>query len=103
MDYPGQQTMDFTQGFRSGQVTSKAADDSITKSGLKATQCQQVFTAVRNHANGGTMQEIAKAGKIDPSIVWRRLSSLRDNQYLRNGDNRKCNVSHRLSKTWFVI
>lgn len=95
--------LDFSPGHRKGQLTSKVTDDTITKSGLKATQFQQVYTAVRNFCNGGTAREIAEKGKVPHKVVWRRLHDLVEHEYIRAGEPRKCNVSGRFVKTWWLI
>ena len=102
-DSLGQNLFDFSPGYRKGQATSKSADEGLVSTGQKATQSQLTYMAVRNHANGCTSAEIALAGKIPHSVVWRRLSSLRDHGYLREGKPRKCKVSGRKAKTWWLI
>ncbi len=99
IDYRGQMTLDFSPGYRKGQLTSKLADD--TK--LKATQCQYVYTAIRNFCNGGTSREIARFGKIPYDVVWRRMHDLVENEYIREGEPRKCTISGRMVKTWWLI
>lgn len=100
-DAPGQRVLDFTQGYRPGQKTSQAADTEANAK-FKARHAQLVYMAVRNHCNGGTAREIAKAGNTPHKIVWRRLHDLKDNEYLRNGERRKCEISGRLCKTWWI-
>lgn len=106
-DARGQLVLDYSPGHRKGQETSKVADEKANKK-FKARHSQLVYMAVRNYCNGGTAREITKAGrkkglKITHEIVWRRLHDLRDNEYLRNGDNKKCEISGRLCKTWWLI
>ncbi|MEE9354768.1 MAG: hypothetical protein V3U75_04185 [Methylococcaceae bacterium] len=106
--------MVFQQGYRTGQKTSKIADEKVNK----AKDSQLVFMAVRCYCNGGTAREITKAGEdnikeiekavgmenleITHGMVWRRLSDLRDNKHLRNGDPRECKILGRKCLTWWV-
>lgn len=97
----------FQQGYRTGQKTSEAADIEANAK-FKARHTQLVYMAVRNYCNGGTEREITRAGqkhglKITNKITWRRLSTLRNNGYLRNGEPRKCKVSKRVVLSWWVI
>jgi DNA invertase Pin-like site-specific DNA recombinase len=102
IDCQGQLTLDFSPGYRKGQKTSQIADTEAN-SKFKARHTQLVYMAVRNHCNGGTAREIAKAGNLPHRIIWRRLHDLRDNEYLINGKPRKCKISGRLCKTWWLI
>jgi hypothetical protein len=106
-DAASQLVLDFSISYRKGQITSQAADVEANAT-FKARHCQLTYMAVRNYKNGGTAREIAKAGqdngiKITHDIVWRRLHDLKDNEYLRNGERRKCKISKRLCKTWWII
>jgi len=116
-DARGQLVLEYSQGYRKGQETSKIADEEATKK-FKATHCQIVNTIIKCFANGGTAREITKKGqdhikeiekatgykdiKITHEMVWRRLHDLRDHEYLRNGERRKCKISKRLCKTWWI-
>lgn len=107
MDVQGQGVLDFTQGFRKGQKTSQAADTEANAK-FKARHCQLIYMAVRNYANGSTAKEIGKAGRdnginLTDEQYHKRLHDLRDHEYLRNGERRKCKISKRLCKTWFLI
>lgn len=106
-DCKNQLVLDFSPGHRKGQKTSQVADTEANKK-FKPKHSQLVYMAVRNHCNGGTAREITAAGQkngleIDHGIVWRRLSDLRDNEYLRNGDPRECKILGRKCLTWYVI
>ena len=101
-DCIGQDVMDFSPASRKGQLTSQAAEDTITKSGYRAKQSQLVFTAIRCHCNGGTSREIAQAGNIEHQIVWRRLNDLAEHDFIRRGEPRKCTVSGRIVLTWWI-
>lgn len=119
MDVQGQALLDFSPGYRKGQKTSQQADTEANAQ-FKARHTQLVYMAVRDFCNGGTAREITKAGqdeknikkieeatgcenfKITHKMVWRRLHDLRDHEYLRNGERRKCKISKRLCKTWWI-
>lgn len=106
-DCQGQLVLDFSTGHRKGQITSRIADTEAN-SNFKARHTQLVYMAVRNYCNGGTAREITRAGQknglqITHEVVWRRLHDLRDNKHLRNGDNRRCKISGRKCKTWWLI
>lgn len=106
-DIKGQIPIDFSQGYRKGQKTSKTADEKANKK-FKAKHSQLVYTAIRCYCNGGTAKEIAKKARekgvnLTDEQVHKRLHDLKDNEYLRNGDDRKCKVSGRICKTWWVL
>ena len=105
-DCSNQLVLDFTIGYRKGQKTSQAADTEANAK-FKARHTQMVYMAIRNYKNGGTAKEIAKAGRahginLTDQQYHKRLHDLRDHEYLRNGERRKCNVSKRLCKTWWI-
>lgn len=105
-DSQGQLVLDFSPGYRKGQTTSQVADTEANAK-FKARHAQLVYMAIRNYCNGGTEREITRAGqkhglKLTNKITWRRLSTLRNHEYLRNGDRRKCKISGRLCKTWWI-
>ncbi|HDY89123.1 MAG TPA: hypothetical protein ENH82_13540 [bacterium] len=103
-DCTGQGVMDFSPAHKKNQLTSKLADDNITSSGLKATHTQFVYTALRNHCNGGTFREIARhIPEIEPVAVMRRLNDLVEHELIRKGTPRKCKVSGRNCFTWWII
>ena len=100
--------MVFQQGYRTGQKTSKIADEKANKK-FKARHCQLVYTAVRCHCNGGTAKEIAKAGRahgidLTDEQYHKRLHDLRDRKFplLRNGEDRECEISKSEVYTWWV-
>lgn len=98
----GQLVIDFSPAYRKNETTSKEADKKITMSGLKRTQCFRIFSVIINGCNGGTRQEIARIGNINPAVVCRRLSTLRDNGFLKEGEIRKCKVTGNRVKTWWI-
>ena len=106
MDVPGQAILDFSIGYRKGQKTSQAADTEANAT-FKAHHTQFVYMAIRNYKNGGTAKEIAKAGRahginLTDEQYHKRLHDLKDNEYLRNGERRKCKISGRLCKSWWL-
>ena len=70
---------------------------------MKATQCQQVYTALRNHCNGGTAQEIAAAANMPIKVAKKTLPTLKARDHIREGQPRKCNVTGNIAKCWYVL
>ncbi len=95
--------MDFRQLSQKNSLTSQAAEDKLTKSGIRETHCQKVYTAIRNHCNGGTSREIAEHTGLDHEQTRKRLYDLLDNQWIREGDARECEVTGQEMKTWYVL
>jgi hypothetical protein len=82
-------------------VTSHIAAETVTASGLRKRQCEQVLSALRRH-DGATSFELATWEDLDRHMVARRLPDLRSLGLVRNGPARRCAESGRKAVTWIV-
>ncbi len=84
-------------------VSSHAAEQEITKSGVKQTHMDETLRLVKIWP-GKTCQELVEltGGKYDRHQVGRRLSDLKNKGKIKQGPVRKCKVARRLCVTWYT-
>jgi len=87
---------------RTDPGTSKIAAHQVEASGHAATQLAMCLAAVK--ARGGrTAAEIARIAGLERHVPSRRLPELREYGGVENGFKRICNVTGRLSMTWWIV
>lgn len=74
--------------------TSLDAYHSITASD-KARIYQTILKACKRLKNGGTFEEIAKAARVEPAKVWKRLPELVEMKVLENTGETRATSSGR--------
>lgn len=83
-------------------VTSKEAAESFEESGSRAEHMQIVKEAVFAHP-GLTSSELPKYTSLDQYQVRRRLSDLKNEHWIKQGEPRKCTVAKRRMVPWFPV
>jgi hypothetical protein len=84
---------------RTDPATSWEAERGITRSGDRLTQAERVLYEVRTHP-GQTAAEIGVAVHLGHVPAQRRLSDLRNQGLIRQGEPRECAVKHTRMVTW---
>ncbi len=84
-------------------ATSKAAAESLTKSGARDSDKKKVlhWLKLATHTNHlFTSAELAKLSELPHPTVHKRLPDLRRDGLVENGPSRICSVTGRVSLTW---
>ena len=85
---------------RSDPVTSSLADREITESGKRLTR-SKFFAELVGSYEGHTSSEIAHMFDADRYERAKRLSDARGLNLVKNGENKRCDVSGKLAMTWW--
>jgi predicted HTH transcriptional regulator len=103
-DATSQLVIDFSPATRkSHPETSQIAEENITSSGKRQRHCQIILTALRQH-NGSTSAELAQyTPLLNKEQVHKRMHDLVENEYIKRGDKRICNVKGSLCCTWWIL
>lgn len=81
-------------------LTSQLAAQRTDDSGADQTQREIIYAYLCDHP-GDTSQEISAATGIESHDVSSRLTELRDEGRVWNGDKRKCREKNQTMLTWF--
>jgi hypothetical protein len=104
MECRNQLILDFSPATRNTHPeTSRIAEEFITKSGSRKSHCQIILTALRQH-NGSTSAELAQyTTLLNKEQVHKRMHDLTENEHIKRGDKRICNVKGSLCCTWWLL
>ena len=83
-------------------VTSNLAEAEVTSSGARRAQADEVLSMARAMP-GATSAEIARGHFPTMIKARRRLPDLERAGLVKRGEPRKCNVTGRLSLTWWPV